>query len=31
MFRKNVEPRCAYCQKGQQLNEQEVACVKRGG
>ena len=30
LFQSSIEPRCAYCQKGQQLNEQEVACVKRG-
>ena len=29
MFRK-MDPRCAYCQRGQQINEREVACVKRG-
>ena len=30
LFRKNIEPRCAYCQKGSPINEREVACVKRG-
>ena len=30
LFRKNIEPRCAYCQKGTPINEREVACVKRG-
>ncbi len=30
LFRKNMDPRCAYCQRGQQINEREVACVKRG-
>lgn len=30
LFRKDIEPRCAYCQRGQRLNELEVACVKRG-
>ena len=30
LFRKDIDPRCAYCQRGQQLNEREVACVKRG-
>ena len=30
LFRKNIEPHCAYCQRGQQINEREVACVKRG-
>ena len=27
LFRKDMDPRCAYCQRG---NEREVACVKRG-
>lgn len=30
LFRKDIEPRCAYCQRGAQINEREVACVKRG-
>ena len=30
VFRKNIDPRCAYCQRGQQINDREVACVKRG-
>ena len=30
LFRKNMEPRCAYCRRGQQINDREVACVKRG-
>ena len=30
LFRKKIEPRCAYCAKGCQFNETEVACVKRG-
>lgn len=30
LFRKNIEPHCAYCRHGQQINEREVACVKRG-
>ncbi|MBQ5739485.1 MAG: hypothetical protein IIV78_03650, partial [Oscillospiraceae bacterium] len=29
-FRKNIEPRCAYCARGSQINDEEVACVKRG-
>ena len=29
LFRKDMDPRCAYCQRGQQINEREVACVKR--
>lgn len=30
LFRKNIDPRCAYCRRGQQINDREVACVKRG-
>ncbi len=30
LFRKKIEPRCAYCARGCQINEDEVACVKRG-
>ena len=30
LFRKDIDPRCVYCQWGQQLNEREVACVKKG-
>lgn len=30
LFRKKMEPRCAYCKKGATLSETEVACVKRG-
>ncbi len=30
LFRKDIEPRCAYCARGCQVNETEVACVKRG-
>ena len=30
LFRKDIDPRCAYCRQGQQINEREVACVKRG-
>ena len=30
LFRKDIEPRFAYCEKGTQFSETEVACVKRG-
>lgn len=30
LFRKDMDPRCAYCQRGERISEQEVACVKRG-
>lgn len=30
LFRKTIDPRCAYCAKGAQINDREVACIKRG-
>lgn len=30
LFRKKIDPRCAYCEKGSRLNDTEVACVKCG-
>ena len=30
LFRKNIDPRCAYCQRGQQISETDVMCVKHG-
>ena len=30
LFRKNIDPCCAYCQKGAAISEYEVACVKKG-
>ena len=30
LFRKDIDPRCAYCERGRQINELSVACVKRG-
>lgn len=30
LFRKNIDPRCIYCRRGQQVSEREVACVKKG-
>lgn len=30
LFRKNIEPRCAYCEKGSLISEEQVACRKRG-
>ena len=30
LFRKNIEPRCVYCAKGNQINDREVACPKKG-
>ena len=30
LFRKNIEPSCAYCQRGTQINENDVACLKKG-
>lgn len=30
LFRKNIEPCCAYCRFGIEIGENEVACRKRG-
>ena len=30
LFRKDIEPRCAYCAKGSALNEREVICSRKG-
>lgn len=30
LFRKAIEPRCAYCAKGEQLDASRIICIKRG-
>ena len=30
LFRKDMDPRCAYCTKGSRIGEDKLACVKRG-
>jgi hypothetical protein len=30
LFRKRMDPCCAYCTRGSQINETQVACIKRG-
>ena len=30
LFRKNMEPSCAYCKYGSYINYDKVACLKRG-
>ncbi len=30
LFRKKIEPRCAYCAHGAQVSAEEVACEKKG-
>ena len=30
LFQKNIEPRCAYCDRGAQLDGETVLCPKRG-
>lgn len=30
LFRKNIEPRCAYCAKGRTINDDEVVCSRKG-
>lgn len=30
LFQKNIEPRCAYCQRGAQLEDGKILCAKKG-
>ena len=30
LFRREIEPACAYCGRGKRLNGQEIYCEKRG-
>jgi len=30
LFRKDIDPRCAYCARGSRINDEQVVCVKRG-
>ena len=30
LFQKKIEPRCAYCQRGTELDEEKILCAKRG-
>ncbi|HPE16743.1 MAG TPA: hypothetical protein PK597_07300 [Oscillospiraceae bacterium] len=30
LFRKGIEPRCAYCAKGKRLDEERVLCLRAG-
>jgi len=30
LFKKDMEPRCAYCARGAKLDDDSVLCVKRG-
>lgn len=30
LFTKEIEPRCAYCKRGTPLDEDQVACLKKG-
>lgn len=30
LFSKEIEPRCAYCQRGARLGDDKVMCLKRG-
>ncbi len=30
LFRKDIEPRCAYCAKGSVINDREVVCTRKG-
>ena len=30
LFRKKIDPRCAYCANGSAVSEREVACSRKG-
>ena len=30
LFRKDIEPRCAYCTKGNVINDREATCPWKG-
>lgn len=30
LFRREMEPRCAYCRQGEAISEREVICLRRG-
>lgn len=30
LFEKKIEPRCVYCKRGVNLDEDRVLCIKRG-
>ena len=30
IFKKDIEPRCAYCAHGNSLGEDQIICVKKG-
>ncbi|MCD8367531.1 MAG: hypothetical protein LUC48_05850 [Clostridiales bacterium] len=30
LFRKDIEPRCQYCAKGEPLKDGQIACTKKG-
>ncbi len=30
LFQKDIEPRCAYCARGYTLDNDQVACAKKG-
>ena len=30
LFRKDMEPRCAYCAMGNMINDREVVCPRKG-
>ena len=30
LFRKDIEPSCAYCESGVSIGEGQVACLRRG-
>ena len=30
LFDRNIEPRCAYCKRGEAVDEEQIICIKKG-
>ncbi len=30
IFRKNIDPRCIYCSRGESIGDNEVVCIRHG-
>ena len=30
LFQKSIEPRCAYCARGRQLDQEQIFCPRKG-
>ncbi len=30
LFDRNIEPRCAYCKRGEVVDDEQIICIKKG-